>query len=174
MTANSSNRGLELNAYGLLMPGLRGMVSATFLRPEITKTTTPLEIGKDAAGVPDKTFSASLDWDTPWVAGLALNGRVIYTSGSYLTNANNPWQRFSDWTRVRHRRALRDCFQRPARHDTRQHRKRVRQQILAHDRRVRDGRVASNLHLIRGIRSLIGRGRLSCNGLPSDASNVDS
>ena len=93
------NRGLELNAYGLLMPGLRGMVSATFLRPEITNTSTLAEIGKDAAGVPDKTFSASLDWDTPWVSGLSLNGRVIYTSGSYLTNANNPWQKFSDWTR---------------------------------------------------------------------------
>ena len=40
--------------------------------------------------MPDKTFSASLDWDTPWVSGLSLNGRVIYTSGSYLTSANNP------------------------------------------------------------------------------------
>ena len=84
------NRGLELNAYGLLLPGLRGMVSATFLRPEITKTSTLAEIGKDAAGVPDKTFSASLDWDTPWVSGLSLNGRVIYTSGSYLTNPTIP------------------------------------------------------------------------------------
>ena len=83
-----------------MIPGLRGMVSATFLRPEITKTSTLAEIGKDAAGVPDKTFSASLDWDTPWVSGLSLNGRVIYTSGSYLTNPNNPWQKFSDWTRV--------------------------------------------------------------------------
>jgi len=93
------NRGIELNAYGLLLPGLRGMVSATFLRPEIINTSNLAEIGKDAAGVPDKTFSASLDWDTPWVSGLSLNGRVIYTSGSYLTNLNNPWQKFSDWTR---------------------------------------------------------------------------
>lgn len=95
-----TNRGLELNAYGLLMPGLRGMVSATFLKPEITKSVNPLEIGNDAAGMPDKTFSGSLDWDTPWVSGLSLNGRVIYTSGAYLTNLNLAWQRFSDWTRV--------------------------------------------------------------------------
>jgi iron complex outermembrane recepter protein len=94
------NRGLELNAYGLLIPGLRGMVSATFLRPEITKSSTPAEIGKDAAGIPGRTFSGSLDWDTPWVTGLALNGRVIYTSGSYLTALNNSWQQYSDWTRV--------------------------------------------------------------------------
>ena len=76
------------------------MASATFLRPELTNPTNPLERGNDAAGVPDKTFSAGLDWDTPWVTGLSLNGRVIYTSGSYLTTANRAWQRFADWTRV--------------------------------------------------------------------------
>ena len=65
------------------------MVSVMFLRPEITKSSIPAEIGKDAAGVPSRTFSGSLDWDTPWVAGLSLNGRVIYTSGSYLTHPNN-------------------------------------------------------------------------------------
>lgn len=94
------NRGLELNAYGLLLPGLRGLVSATFLKPELTKSSNPLEVGKDAAGVPDRTFSAGLDWDTPWVHGLALNGRVIYTSGAYLTNANLANQKFDDWTRL--------------------------------------------------------------------------
>jgi iron complex outermembrane receptor protein len=92
------NRGVELSAYGLLMPGLRGMVSATFLRPELTNPTNPLERGNDAQGVPDKTFSAGLDWDTPWVAGLSLNGRVIYTSSAYLTSANT--LQFPDWTRV--------------------------------------------------------------------------
>jgi iron complex outermembrane receptor protein len=91
------NRGVELSAYGLIMPGLRGLVSATFIRPELTNPTNPLERGNDAAGVPDKTFSASLDWDAPWVKGLSFNGRVIYTSGAYLTTANA--LRFPDWTR---------------------------------------------------------------------------
>ncbi|MBI5130436.1 MAG: TonB-dependent receptor [Rhodopseudomonas palustris] len=92
------NRGVELSVYGLILPNLRGMASATFLKPELTNPSNPLERGNDAAGVPDKTFSASLDWDTPWVRGLALNGRVIYTSGSYLTTANTV--RFPDWTRL--------------------------------------------------------------------------
>jgi iron complex outermembrane recepter protein len=93
------NRGVELSAYGLVMPGLRGMASVTFLRPELTNPTNPLERGNDAAGVPNTTLSAGLDWDTPWVAGLSLNGRVIYTGGSYLTTANLAWQRFPSWTR---------------------------------------------------------------------------
>lgn len=92
------NRGLELSAYGLLMPGLRGMASVTFLKPELTTTAVLAERGNDAAGVPTMTASAGLDWDTPWVQGLSLNGRVIYTSGPYLTNANT--LRFPDWTRV--------------------------------------------------------------------------
>lgn len=94
------NRGIELNAYGEILPGLRGLASATFLKPELTNPANPLERGNDAPGVPDKTFSGGLDWDTPWVRGLALNGRVIYTSGSYLTTANLAWQKFSDWTRL--------------------------------------------------------------------------
>jgi len=92
------NRGVELTVYGELMPGLRGMASATFIRPELTNPADPTQRGNDAAGVPDKTFSAGLDWDTPWVTGLSLNGRVIYTSGPYLTTANTV--RFPDWTRV--------------------------------------------------------------------------
>ena len=92
------NRGLELSAYGELLPGLRGLVSATFLQPEVTRTAVASEEGKDAAGVPDKTFSAALDWDTPWISGLSLNGRVIHTSGAYLNTANT--LRFDGWTRV--------------------------------------------------------------------------
>lgn len=92
------NRGVELNAYGLIAPGLRGMASATFLKPELTNPDNPAYRGNDAAGVPDKTVSAGLDWDTPWVQGLALNGRVIYTSGAYLTNANT--LRYDGWTRL--------------------------------------------------------------------------
>jgi len=92
------NRGVELSVYGLIMPGLRGMASATFLKPELTNPSNPLERGNDAAGVPDKTFSAGLDWDTPWVRGLALNGRVIYTGSAYLTTANTV--KFPDWTRL--------------------------------------------------------------------------
>lgn len=92
------NRGLELSAYGEFLPGLRGIASATFLRPDLTHTAGGTNDGKEAAGVPDKRLSASLDWDAPWVRGLAFNGRVIYTSGSWLTNANS--LRFDSWTRV--------------------------------------------------------------------------
>ncbi|WP_420135366.1 TonB-dependent receptor [Rhodopseudomonas sp.] len=92
------NRGVELSVYGLILPGLRGMASATFLKPELTNPSDPTQRGNDAAGTPDKTFSAGLDWDTPWIPGFALNGRVIYTGSAYLTTANTV--KFPDWTRL--------------------------------------------------------------------------
>jgi len=92
------NRGLELAAFGEIVPGLRGIAGVTFLDPELTSTTTGADEGNDAAGVPNTTFSGGLDWDVPWVRGLSLNGRVIYTSGAALTSANDV--RFDDWTRV--------------------------------------------------------------------------
>jgi iron complex outermembrane receptor protein len=91
------NRGLELGTYGELVPGLRGMAGVMFLKPELSKTTVASQQGNDAAGMPDTTFSAGLDWDLPWVRNLALSGRMIYTSGSYLTDANT--LRFDGWTR---------------------------------------------------------------------------
>jgi iron complex outermembrane receptor protein len=93
-----SNRGLELSAFGEIQPGLRGILSAAFINPELSKTEDPATRGNKAAGVPDATFSASLEWDTPWIPKLSLNSRVIYTSGSYLTDANR--LRFNDWVRV--------------------------------------------------------------------------
>ncbi|XHO84283.1 TonB-dependent siderophore receptor [Azospirillum sp. A29] len=92
------NRGLELSVYGEILPGLRGMASASFMDPKLSRTAVAAVQGNDAAGIPDKTLSAGLDWETPWVQGLALNGRVIYTSGSYLTDANT--LRFDGWTRL--------------------------------------------------------------------------
>lgn len=96
-TAEQRNRGLELNATGELQRGLRGHASLTLLDPKLTKTINGQNQGNDAAGVPNRRFSAGLDWDTPWVRGLALNARVIHASGAYLTDSNA--LRFSGWTR---------------------------------------------------------------------------
>lgn len=94
-----NNHGIELNAYGLVMPGLRGMVSYAYLIPELTKVSSTLlnTLGKDAVGQPRDRFSASLDWDIPGIVGLAVNGRVIYTGKSYLDAANTV--SFPSWTR---------------------------------------------------------------------------
>lgn len=92
------NRGLELSVFGEITRGLRAMGSVAVVDAKLVTTNNGLNQGKKPAGVPDNTFSAGLDWDTPWVQGLSLNGRVIHTSGAYLTDANtlrfDAWQRY--------------------------------------------------------------------------------
>lgn len=91
------NRGLELSAYGEVMRGLRAMASATFYDAKLVHTAGGTNDGNDANGVPKHTFNLSLDWDTPWVPGLALNGRIIHTSAVYFNAANT--LRMPAWTR---------------------------------------------------------------------------
>lgn len=95
-TGEQRNRGLELSAYGEAWSGLRIMTSAVFSDATLTRNNSGYE-GNHAAGVPDRTYNLSLDWDTPWIRGLSLNGRAINTSSVYFNSANTLI--FSGWTR---------------------------------------------------------------------------
>lgn len=92
------NRGLELTAYGEVMRGLRAMASAAFNDAKLTRTAGGTNQGNNAPGVPDRTFNVGLDWDTPFVPGLSVNGRVIHTSSVYTSAANN--LNMPSWTRM--------------------------------------------------------------------------
>jgi iron complex outermembrane receptor protein len=82
------NRGLELSAYGELAPGLRLVASAAFVQGKLTKTQDGINEGNSAYGVPSRAYRLGLDWDTPWVQGLSLNGRVSHLSSMYVNNEN--------------------------------------------------------------------------------------
>ncbi len=82
------NRGLELTAFGEITPSLRVIAGAAFTQGRLTKTPNGVNQGNRPTSVPASTYNVGLDWDTPWVEGLALNGRVIRTSSVYLNNAN--------------------------------------------------------------------------------------
>lgn len=90
------NRGLEVSAYGEVITGLRFMASAMFTDPKVKSSIASID-GKDAVGTPDFTANLGLDWDTPWIDGLSLNGRVIGTSSGYYNGANT--LSVAGWTR---------------------------------------------------------------------------
>jgi iron complex outermembrane receptor protein len=99
------NRGLEFSIYGEPLRGLRLMASSTFYDATLTQTAGRVNDGNDANGVPNHTYNLGVDWDTPWVAGLSLNGRMIYTSSVYF-NASNTlsvpgWTRYDIGARYR-------------------------------------------------------------------------
>ncbi len=53
--------------------------------------------GKTPIGVPEVQANMNLEWDTPFVDGLALEGRVIYTGSEYVNQTNS--LKIPSWTR---------------------------------------------------------------------------
>ncbi|HWT97730.1 MAG TPA: TonB-dependent receptor [Terriglobales bacterium] len=92
------NRGLELNLFGEPIDGFRVLGGATLIDGRLTKTDGGDNDGNIAIGVPTLQMNVGAEWDTPFIPGLTLTGRVIYTSKQYLDASNN--QEIPNWTRV--------------------------------------------------------------------------
>ena len=92
------NRGVEVNVFGEVTPGVRVLGGVTFIDGRLTKTTNGINDGKKAQGVADVNLSMGAEWDTPFIPGFTLTGRVIYTSDQYINAANT--QSIPDWVRV--------------------------------------------------------------------------
>lgn len=91
------NKGVELEAFGEVMPGLRILGGATQLDARIENSADPLVIGKFARTVPFFKAVAGAEWDTPFIRGLTLTGRMINSTSNYWDAANT--QRVPGWTR---------------------------------------------------------------------------
>lgn len=92
------NRGLELNVLGTVAEGVRLLGGIAFIDAEQLKTADGINDGKTAIGVPKRQINLGVEWDTPFVQGLTLGSRVIYTSAQYYDAANT--QSIPDWYRI--------------------------------------------------------------------------
>ncbi|SDV47051.1 TonB-dependent receptor [Chitinasiproducens palmae] len=97
LSGNTRVRGLELNAFGEAVPGLRLLASTTLYDAKLQGTVGGTNDDNRPAGVPNYTFNLGADWSVPWVQGLGVNGRIIHTSAEYLDAANK--LRIPAWTR---------------------------------------------------------------------------
>lgn len=91
------NRGIELSATGKVTDTVRVLGGVTLLDGRLTSTANGTYDGNKAPGVPDVQMNIGAEWDTPFLRGLTLSGRAIYTSGQYYDNAN--LQQLPDWIR---------------------------------------------------------------------------
>lgn len=98
MDGTQRNRGLELSAVGEAVRNLRLMASATFYDARLKRTAGALNQGNDANGVPKHTINLGADWDLPWVSGLSVNARSIYTAATPYDVGNT--LTLPSWTRV--------------------------------------------------------------------------
>ncbi|WP_424630658.1 TonB-dependent siderophore receptor [Bradyrhizobium sp. SYSU BS000235] len=92
------NRGVDVNVFGEVQPGLRMLGGVTFMEGTQTKTLNGATNGKEAVGVPDVQVNLGAEWDTPFIPNFTLTGRVIYTAAQVANAANT--QTIPEWTRV--------------------------------------------------------------------------
>ena len=92
------NRGIEALVYGDLTEGFRLLGGLLVQDGEQTETAGGAFDGNDAVGIPTIQFNLYSEYDVPFVQGLSLNGRVIYTSKQFVDTANQQsipgWERF--------------------------------------------------------------------------------
>jgi len=93
------NQGLELNVFGEVVPGVRFVGGAMFFNPVLSKTQGGLTDGWIAPNTPTTQLNFAGEWDTPFVRGLTLTGRVIYTGSQYI-DTTFPRRSLPEWTRL--------------------------------------------------------------------------
>ncbi len=92
------NRGLELSVFGVPTRGVRVLGGLTLLDTEQVSTLNGVNQGKDAIGVPKTQLNLGSEWDVPYVDGLTLDARAVYTASQFADGANTKevpsWSRF--------------------------------------------------------------------------------
>lgn len=92
------NRGIELGAFGEVMPAVRLIGGVTLIDAELTKTNSATTLGNRPIGVPEVMANLGLEWDMPYLRGLTLGATLAYTGQQYVNTANT--QSVSAWTRL--------------------------------------------------------------------------
>ena len=77
-----------MNVFGQPLDGFRVLGGVMLLDPRLAQTAGGTFNGKMAPGASNFTLKLGGEWDTPFVSGLTLTGRVNYFSSQYVNEAN--------------------------------------------------------------------------------------
>lgn len=92
------NSGIEFTTFGEPLEGVRLLGGFTLMKGIQTQTAGGAFDGRQAVGTPNFLLNIGGEWDLPWVRGLTLTSRFIYTSMQYVDQANT--QSIPYWGRV--------------------------------------------------------------------------
>ncbi|MCW1875055.1 TonB-dependent receptor [Erwinia sp. INIA-01] len=92
------NRGVSLQTFGEPVDGLRLLGGVSYINAVLTKTQDGANDGKTASGTPKWQGNTGVEWDLPWLQGLTLTGRAIYT-GKQFFDTDTPRRTLPSWTR---------------------------------------------------------------------------
>ena len=91
------NQGIEWNVFGEPIPGVRVLGGVTYMIGVITQSADGKTTGKNAFGIPRWQANFYGEWDLPYLVGVTVEGRVIYTSALYVDSLN--YYRIPEWAR---------------------------------------------------------------------------
>lgn len=80
-----------------MRPDLRVLGGVMFLDPRLQRTEGGTYDGNIAPGMSRTNVNIGAEWDTPFLKGLTLAGRMIATGRQYVDNANT--QSIPNWVR---------------------------------------------------------------------------
>ncbi len=92
------NRGIEASFFGEPIEGLRIIGGLTYVDAELRVTQGDVNEGNDPIGVPEIQANVNAEWDIPFLPGLTVDGRVIYTGEQFINEANT--LEIEDWARL--------------------------------------------------------------------------
>ena len=84
LAGEQRNRGIEINFFGEPLEGFRVLGGAMFLDAVLTKTQAGRNDGWRAAGAPEVQINLASEWDLPFVRGLTVLGRAVYTGPQFV------------------------------------------------------------------------------------------
>lgn len=82
------NRGVELNVFGEVRPGLRLLGGISYTDAVMTKAALPANEGKKATATPAVMAKIGAEYDVAALPGLTVTGNINHTGKRYI-NADN-------------------------------------------------------------------------------------
>ena len=82
------NRGVEWEVFGQVARDVRVLGGVMIIDGRLENTAIAANNGNRAPGVANFQANAGVEWDTPFVPGLTLWGRSLYTGEAYIDAAN--------------------------------------------------------------------------------------
>jgi iron complex outermembrane receptor protein len=96
INGDQRNRGIDFNLFGEVTPGIRVLGGVSYIDSVLLNTAGGINDGNRGLAVPQWRGVFGAEWDTPFIPGFTLTGRVIRNDSVFVDQAN--LQRLPAWT----------------------------------------------------------------------------